>query len=220
MLKHWSKFFREHKQCWVLLYFLIYFPWFLYLEKTVTTDYHIIHCSLDDKIPFCEYFIIPYLSWFLFLAVTILWFLVKESKTDFYRLTGILFGGMTICLAICTIFPNGLSLRQEMDASKNVFSWLTSMIYSVDTSTNVFPSIHVYTTLVTQYAIMRSQLAKKVRWIPRATGILSILIILSTLFLKQHSVVDVTGGILLGLLMIEVVYRKAVVAEKKSYSVE
>lgn len=219
ILKHLRTFLKKYKRCWVLLYLCIYFPWFFYLENTVTTDYYLIHCSLDDKIPFCEYFIIAYLLWFVFITAVVVWFLFKESKTEFYQLTAILFGGMTICLAICTVFPNGLALRQEIDASKNLFTWLTSLIYDVDTSTNVFPSIHVYTTLAAQYAVMHSQLAKKVSWFSYGTGILSVFIVLSTLFLKQHSVVDVIGGILLALAMIELVYKRDMVAEKEPYSI-
>ena len=53
-------FVKKYGHAWAFLYALIYMPWFMWLEKTVTTDYHVIHVALDDKIPFCEYFIIPY----------------------------------------------------------------------------------------------------------------------------------------------------------------
>ena len=46
----------KYKHAWPLLYFFIYLPWFLILEQKITPDYaglHIIHCPLDDMIPFC-----------------------------------------------------------------------------------------------------------------------------------------------------------------------
>ena len=59
-----SGFIDRNKALFLLSYFAIYLPWFGHLEKTVTTHFHVIHTALDDYIPFCEYFIIPYLLWF------------------------------------------------------------------------------------------------------------------------------------------------------------
>ena len=44
-------------------YIFIYLPWFSTLEKVINSDYpglHIINIPFDNMIPFCEYFIIPY----------------------------------------------------------------------------------------------------------------------------------------------------------------
>ena len=57
-------FLYKYRHAWLLSYAFIYLPWFMFLERTVTRDYHIMHASLDDLIPFNEYFIVPYfLSW-------------------------------------------------------------------------------------------------------------------------------------------------------------
>ena len=65
-------FFYKYRHMWLLSYGFIYLPWFCYLERTVTHDYHIMHAPLDDLIPFNEYFIIPYIAWFVFVAGTLL----------------------------------------------------------------------------------------------------------------------------------------------------
>ena len=52
---------KKYKHAWVFLYIFIYMPWFLLLEKHVTTNYHVIQTQFDMWIPFVEYFIIPYL---------------------------------------------------------------------------------------------------------------------------------------------------------------
>ena len=57
-----------------MAYFAIYLPWFLYLEKHVTTRYHVMHSVVDDWIPFNEYFIIPYFLWFAYIAAVILFY--------------------------------------------------------------------------------------------------------------------------------------------------
>ena len=69
---------------WVFLYGLIYLPWFFYLEQHVTTKFHVIHTPLDDKIPFIEYFIVPYMLWFAFITVTIGYFssVIRTNFTD------------------------------------------------------------------------------------------------------------------------------------------
>lgn len=70
----------KYRHAWVLLYGLIYMPWFCYLEKRQTIHY-LIHSPLDDYIPFVEYFIIPYLLWFVFLAVTGAYFSLRTAET-------------------------------------------------------------------------------------------------------------------------------------------
>ena len=55
---------KRYKHAWVFLYALIYMPWFLFLEKHVTMNYHVVQTALDEEIPFIEYFIVPYMLWF------------------------------------------------------------------------------------------------------------------------------------------------------------
>ena len=63
-----TNFFKQYRHIWILSYFAIYLVWFNYLEKMVTTHFHVIHVPIDDYIPFCEYFVIPYIMWFPFQA--------------------------------------------------------------------------------------------------------------------------------------------------------
>lgn len=177
----------------VFLYAFIYLPWFLTLEHCVK-QYYLIECRLDYIIPFCEYFIIPYLFWFLFVAMSFIWFLLFEDDKLFYRFAGVMFGGMTIALIIYTVFPNGIQLRPNLDASKNICTWLTSLIYRADTATNVFPSLHVYTSAVIGMFFMRSSLHDRKPYICHGICTVSLLIISSTVFLKQHSVLDLAAG--------------------------
>ena len=69
-----GKFIRKYNHIWTLLYIVFYMPWFMWLEKTVTTDFHLVSMPIDYKIPFCEYFIIPYLMWFAFIAAAFVYF--------------------------------------------------------------------------------------------------------------------------------------------------
>ena len=87
--------FNRYKHVWILSYFIIYLTWFGYLERTVTTHYHLIHLPIDDYIPFCEYFVIPYIMWFGYVAFGIA-FTALHDKKEFYRLCAFLYTGMTV----------------------------------------------------------------------------------------------------------------------------
>ena len=200
-----KKLIHKYRHGWVLSYVFIYMPWFIYLERRTNVQYYIIHSPLDDYIPFIEYFIVPYLLWFAFIAVTVLYFFFTDRK-GFYRLTAFLFTGMTIFLIICTVFPNGLHLRPTTFARDNIFVEMVRYLYATDTSTNVLPSIHVFNSIGAIIAIYHSNALKKHRGIQYTSYILGVLIILSTVFLKQHSITDVIAAFVLAGVIYPFVY--------------
>lgn len=193
--------FQRHPLAWIpLCYFgLFYLPGFFLLERIVEPRY-LIHCFLDDWIPFCEYFLIPYALWFPLLAGAQIYFLLKSDR-DFLRLCFLMFTGMTICLVIYLLLPNGLDLRPELTRD-NLFCQVVHLIHAVDTPTNVCPSIHVSSTSAIHWVIWKSPLLRDRPWVRWGSGVLTLLICLSTVFLKQHSVVDVLCGLLLTGLLI------------------
>ena len=142
-MKKLKELFKKYNHAWVLLYALIYMPWFTYLEHHVTAAFYLIHSPLDDYIPFVEYFIVPYLLWFVYLAAGACFLFFKDKK-GFLQAARFAISGMTIFLIICTIFPNGLALRPTIFAHDNVFVDLVKIVYYTDTPTNVLPSMNVF----------------------------------------------------------------------------
>ncbi len=205
--KLWA-FCQKYKHSWILLYMLIYLPWFAWLEKTVTKRFHVIHMAVDDKIPFIEYFIVPYLLWFAYVAGAVLYFLVK-NKDEYYRLCTFLFIGMTVFLIISTVYPNGHYLRPESFARDNIFTDMVKMLYQTDTSTNLFPSIHVYNSIGVNIAIWHCEDFRKHKAVRYGSALLMVSIVLATMFLKQHSVFDVITGIVFSIFMYTLVYAKS-----------
>lgn len=201
-------FIDKNKHALLLLYFLIYLPWFGYLEKTVTTHFHVIHMALDDYIPFCEYFIVPYLLWFGYVAWGFGYFYFK-NKDAYFSLCKMLFTGMTVFLVVSTIYPNGHYLRPTVFARDNIFVDAVRLLYSADTSTNLFPSIHVYNSIAINMAVWHSENFKDKKLTRYASAVLMVSIVLSTMFLKQHSVFDVLTGILMAIFMYRLVYVSA-----------
>lgn len=89
---------------------------------------------------------------------------------------------------------------------ENIFTDLVRMIYSVDTPTNVLPSIHVYNSIGAMAAIAHSTSLKKHRGVQISSYVLGILIIFSTVFLKQHSITDVIAALAMACMIYPFVY--------------
>lgn len=199
----------KYRHGFILSYFFIYLVWFTYLERTITDEskFNLVYSRLDDLIPFMEIFVIPYFLWFAYIFVTVAYFFLT-SRQDFYKICAYLFIGMTICLIIYTIWPNGHKLRVDLDSlgRSNLFIDIMNRLYNFDTATNVFPSIHVFNSIGAMIAIHKSERLMKVTALRWSSLILTILICLSTVFLKQHSILDIFGGVALGILMYLVVY--------------
>ena len=196
---------REHLLTVIFLYTVFYIFWFHYLEETVSGNYLIMHTRLDELIPFLPVFIVPYLLWFVYIFAALLYF-SRTDKDEAADLCLFLSLGMTISLFICTVFPNGTDLRVPAIPSHSFFESLVWMIQCTDTPTNVFPSIHVFNALAVHVAVMRSKSLAHHPAVQRTSLTLMVLICLSTVFLKQHSVLDVLGALLLGYFVNAVVY--------------
>ena len=199
-------FVKKYGHAWVFLYALIYMPWFMWLEKTVTTEYHVVHIALDDKIPFCEFFIIPYYIWFLFVPAVFAYEFFY-SKKEFYRMCILMFSGMTVFLIVCTLWHNGTDLRGQIRFDDNFCSMLVRRLHKADTCTNVLPSMHVFNTLGCLIALFESKGLKKKRGLILCLStLLCVFILMSTVLLKQHSLVDVITAVILAAILYGIVY--------------
>ena len=193
----------------VIIYGFIYLTWFFHLEGTKELHYTEIHAVLDDKIPFLEIFVIPYLGWFFYCAFFFVLFLLMYDMEDFFKNAAFFFTGMTLFLIISSIWPNIQYMRPAVMPRENIFTGMVEQLYRTDTPTNLWPSIHVYNSIGTYLAVANSKRFSK--WIKNGSLIFSTLIILSTMFIKQHSVIDVIGGILFAVAANLVVYKSELV---------
>ena len=203
-----KKLLSKYNHAIAILYLPFYLICFFWLESINTKNVSIVQSVLDGYIPFCEWFIIPYVLWYAYIIVTVLYFFFT-NKRDFTRLCLFLFVGMTICLAIYYFWPNGHHLRQDLTTlgRENIFTQMVAFLYSIDTSTNVCPSIHVLNSVGCCVAIFHSNALKEKKWLRGGTLVLTIAICLSTMFLKQHSIIDVFWGLVLSLVMYWISYR-------------
>jgi membrane-associated phospholipid phosphatase len=194
----------ENRHCYLMLYWIFYLAAFFLLEMR-EGEYYLIECSLDKKIPFAEEFVIPYVSWFGLLAGALFWSMFC-CKKDFLRLAFVMFVGNTICLGIYFIAPNGIHLRPET-VPDNLWGWMVGLLYQADTSTNVCPSIHVSSSVAVALVGWRSELLKNRKTFRILLYIWVVLICLSTMFIKQHSIVDVIWGTVLSVCLFGILWR-------------
>ncbi len=199
--------YARYKHGWLMISYLVfYLVWFFYLERRIVNGYQVIHMAIDDYIPFVEAFVIPYFLWFGYVSVTVLYFFFK-NKEDYFKTCAFLFTGMTIFLIISTLFPNGHHLRPLVMPRDNIFTQMIAALYHTDTATNLWPSIHVYNSLGVHFAIIRSKEFADKKEIRFASLLLAGSIVLSTVFIKQHSMFDVLTAFGLAAVMYLLVYR-------------
>ena len=90
---------------------------------------------------------------------------------------------------------------------------MIARLYQTDSPNNILPSIHVYNSLGAWFAIQNSRLTRERPRLRMASLVMTSLIILSTMFIKQHSVIDVVGALLMASIIYPIAY--APEAEKK-----
>lgn len=210
IVSYMKSFYRKYKHLLPLAIFLIfYLSVFVYVENRPGHHMHLLASQFDHLIPFCEIFVIPYIIWFFYITFGVLFFgIVERDRDQYYQLSTNLMIGMALFLLISLVWPNGHTLRPAVLPRDNVFTRLVVMIYSSDTSTNVFPSIHVFNTIAMHTAVSHSTTLKKHPWAVRFSGIIAVSIVLSTMFIKQHTVIDVVGAMGLNLVTWYLLYRQ------------
>lgn len=200
------QFFRKYSYWYLLLYWLIYVVMFIFVERFYPVDlYHVIHSPLDDLIPFCEYFLIPYGMWYLFLVGIQVYTFFWEPEA-FKRF--IYFAALTYTAAIVVylIYPNCQQMRPQEFVRDNFLTDIARTLYAVDTSTNVCPSIHVIGALGIQFASMDCRKLRTPGW-QIFFWVWTVLISISTVFLKQHSVIDIAAAIPVSVIGYWIVYK-------------
>lgn len=194
-------FLSAHKYALVLLYLPCYLLYFGVLELFPAKEFVLIHSPVDDWIPQIPAFCIAYALWWGMFPGMLLWFLLREGKWNFLGLCFTLFLGYTICLISYTIAPNGIALRRPLDP-RDIFTPFLALLRSIDKPQNVCPSMHVSSTAAILLFLPRAEkLSGAVKGILLLLGVL---IILSTMLIKQHSVIDVSLGIVMSALLFTV----------------
>lgn len=186
---------RKHPIAVMLIYFVLYDVYFSVLEAW-NRPTHLVHCTLDDYMPFCSWAVLPYLSWFVWVPAILFLFLWR-SREEFWRLFNGLMGGTTFSLLLYTVYPTVVNLRRPLYGT-DFCTRLIHLIRLADTPTNVCPSLHVFISALLLLHILNAQWTSSGTFRVINTWI-AVLICASTVLIDQHSLIDVAFGVLLAL---------------------
>lgn len=193
-LRFGNLFSQDYRHIFLLLYWPVYGFVFWFAEQVHQVDaYFPMYCFLDDYVPFNEWFVIPYLYWFVFLIGTLVYTFFADVPV-FKQMMHFVIVTYTSALVIFFLFPNCQLLRPETFERDNMLTRFMAGFYEFDTNTNVFPSLHVVGSMAALFAAWRANGLRTTLW--RTVSVISaVLISVSTVFLKQHSVLDIFGAI-------------------------
>ena len=205
---------KKYKHLLLLIYWPFYGIAFWTLEKAwpriwqaMTGQeliYNEVFCAWDAYIPLCEWFVIPYYFWFAFLVGMgaygvlfdiralrhFMWFVILT-----YSATAVIY----------LIWPNMQALRPTEFPRDNWMIDIIKGLYGYDTNTNVCPSIHVLGSFAVGFAGWHSRTLRGWGW-KAFFAISTVLISISTVFLRQHSIIDVIAALVLCAICYPIVY--------------
>ncbi len=172
----------------LLLGWVVYFALYFLTENLIPNEKCFpVHSVLDDIIPFCEYFVIPYVFWYLLIVISLLYFALYNTKGFRQLQTYIIITQAAAMLCYIT-FPTRQDLRPAEFENSNIFTAMVGFLYTFDTPTGVCPSLHVaYSMGIASTWVKEKGVSK---WWKAFVVFAVIMICLSTMFIKQHSAVD------------------------------
>ena len=177
---------------------LVYFALYFITENLIPASRcHVIHCALDDAIPFREGFAVFYCYWYVLLVVSLGYFLLYDVRS-FKRLQVYIMITQAVAMTAYILYPSIQLLRPDSFERDNALTRLMAFIYAFDTPTGVCPSLHVAYSMGIASAWCHK---RDTVWGWKALAVLSAVVIAaSTAFVKQHSVVDILMAVPVGLL--------------------
>ena len=181
----------EFRHVKLLLFWPLFGIMFSFVERFYHVgSYYVMHCAFDDAIPFCEWFLIPYLFWFVYLIGTLVYTFFFDVPA-FKRMMRFIICTYTITMVIYLLFPTCQNLRPEVFPRNNALTRFIGWFYTFDTNTNVCPSLHVIGSAAALFALRDGPQLRKRAWWQATSVLLALCISLSTVFMKQHSILDV-----------------------------
>ena len=185
---------EEFRHVKLLVFWPMFGLLFLFVERFYPVkSYYVMHCGLDDRIPFFEWFLIPYLFWFVYLIGMHLYTLLYDVEA-FRHLMKYIMVTYSATIIIYLIFPTCQELRPVAFERENILTDFIRGFYVFDTNTNVCPSIHVIGSLAVMETALHAKSISSKKW-KVAFVITAVLICISTVFMKQHSVLDIVAAV-------------------------
>lgn len=173
----------------VLVHFLIFFG-----TKPLTANavHHSIPVPFENAIPFAPEWVTIYTATFIFWLLGLAVCMRQERELCFRMFTGIYIAEL-ICAVFFVAMPTVI-VRPEATGGV-YYDRLLAQLYAADQPTNLFPSMHCMFAYMVFRGFMIAKLDKPVII---GSGLFAALVCASTVFVKQHFLLDTFAGIILG----------------------
>lgn len=178
---------------YLLLGWVGYFVLYSLTERCIPIEKcHLIHVPLDDRIPFCEGFVIFYVGWYFLIVLSLGAFLLYDVAA-FRELQTYIILTQAIATVVYILYPSYQDLRPNLFPRENLFTAVLRVLYRIDTPTGICPSLHVAVSV----GIASVWLRKKdvPIWLKAAITAFCAGVCMSVVFVKQHSVADIVAAI-------------------------
>ena len=184
------------KYWWIPVISMVLINLMAYSGSKLLTDaghHYDISIPLDSALPFIPAFIIiyilSYLQWFAGYGLVAI-----ESKEVCYRVAASEIIAKLICFAIFMALPT--TIVRPSTEGYGIFGAITNLIYSMDTPTTLFPSVHCLESWILFRTAIKITRYKK--WLMPLYFVFALLVFASVLFVKQHFIVDIPAAIIVG----------------------
>ena len=177
----------------LLLGWVGYFTLYFLTENLIPAENcHVIHSTLDDMIPFNEFFVIFYVGWYVLIVISLGYFLLY-SVQSLRNLQTYIIITQILAMAVYILYPSRQDLRPEVFPRENILTAIMGLIYRFDTSTGVLPSLHVAYSMGIASTWLREKSASPL--VKTIITVFSLMVCISVAFVKQHSVLDIFAAI-------------------------
>lgn len=156
---------------------------------------------IDGRIPLMEEFIIIYFASYIFWFAGLFYLAYHKDSSFFFNGFSRILVGLLVTFFCFAVFP--LEIVRPTVTEEGIWGDLVRLLYSIDAPNNLCPSLHCFFNWILYVQIRgKKEYPLALRLF---SCIFSFAVFASTLFTKQHFLLDVVGGVLLAELTVFIV---------------
>ncbi len=185
---------------WFILHFIIF-----YLPQVIVGDAEriVVGSWIDDRIPLIPFFVLfyamAYVQWIVNLFV-----IVRENDDKMlYNYFSSDLVGKIVCAILFIAIPT--TMVQPVFESTDLWTFHLNLVYALDEPVNLFPSMHCFESYICARVALQSK--KSSKFYKVFSVVLALLVFASTVFTKQHILIDIPAGIILAELSVFIISR-------------
>lgn len=190
---------KKHKEVYLFIFYFLFIVLFGLIQKFYNPlSSRLATWPIDYLMPYNKYFILAYALWWPLVPAAFIFFYFRDIPS-FKALCFQVFIVCYLALLVYIVYPSYLDLRgpiNETDICSSIILWLRS----IDPPKNVFPSLHVSETMSICFVVYKSEDLLLNKFVKVIIYFIGFMIILSTIFIDQHSLQDIIFALLLSII--------------------